>query len=260
MYSWAAFAVMVSFLYAWRIFGAVRKRDGNGSRRSESDWRGAPLPGVGGWRCSWRAWQAPTSITSRRSPRSSSTCCCSRIFWRGRGRALGIWRCFLPVRSSTCCSTRRGWWRSRGRWRWWAVRIWAVYQFPLHLHRAGDVSVLDGTGVVRGARFVRRDRAGAGNRAVRPASCRRRHRRRISGGARGSRGGIRGPGVPPPRCRRGHAATACSPVWRGLRCTWGCSPSAGRHHPDGFAHHLLSLPGGGGGAAAAGGGVADRAR
>ena len=44
MYSWAAFAVMVSFLYAWRIFGAVRKRDGNGSRRSESDWRGARVP------------------------------------------------------------------------------------------------------------------------------------------------------------------------------------------------------------------------
>lgn len=44
MYSWAAFSVMACFLYAYRIFGAVRKRNPDGSRRSELVWRGARVP------------------------------------------------------------------------------------------------------------------------------------------------------------------------------------------------------------------------
>ena len=44
MYSWAAFSVMTCFLYAYRIFGAVRKRASDGTRRSELVWREARVP------------------------------------------------------------------------------------------------------------------------------------------------------------------------------------------------------------------------
>lgn len=55
MYSWAAFAVMLCFVYAYRIFCAVRKRGADGARRSEMVWREARVP---------KRWWAPFFASS----------------------------------------------------------------------------------------------------------------------------------------------------------------------------------------------------